>query len=55
MQEELNQFARNEVRTLVPRPKNKSIRGTKCVFRKKLDKDGKVIRDKARLVAQGYN
>ena len=55
MQEELKQFTRNEVWTLVPRHKDKSIIGTKWVFRNKLDEEGKVIRNKARLVAQGYN
>ena len=54
MQEELNQFKRNDVWTLVPLPKDKSIIGTKWVFRNKLDEDGKVVRNKARLVAQGY-
>ena len=29
--------------------------GTKWVFRNKLDEEGKVVRNKARLVAQGYN
>nr|XP_016434224.1 PREDICTED: uncharacterized protein LOC107760652 [Nicotiana tabacum] len=28
---------------------------TKCVFRNKLNEDGKVVRNKARLVAQGYS
>ena len=27
---------------------------TKCVFRNKQDQDGIVVRNKARLVAQGY-
>ena len=55
MEEELNQFTRNDVWTLVPRPKNKSIIGTRWVFRNKLNEDDKVIRNNARLVAQGYN
>ena len=54
MQEELNQFERSEVWQLVPRPTNKTIIGTKWVFRNKMDEDGTVIRNKARLVAQGY-
>ena len=33
MQEELNEFERNEVRKLVPRPKNRSIVGTKWVLK----------------------
>ena len=55
MQEELNEFERNKVWQLVPRPKNRSIVGTKWVFRNKTDADGIVIRNKARLVAKGYS
>ena len=55
MQEELNQFERSQVWTLVPPPKNHSIMGTKWVYRNKMDESGNVIRNKARLVAQGYN
>ena len=55
MKEELNQFEKSKVWTLVPLPKGHSGIGTKWVFRNKLDEDGKVIRNKARLVAQGYN
>ncbi|KAK1552759.1 hypothetical protein Q3G72_023072 [Acer saccharum] len=54
MQEELNQFERNEVWSLVPRPKDINIIGTKWVFRNKTDESGKIVRNKARLVAQGY-
>ena len=55
MKEELSQFEKNEVWTLVPKPQNQSVIGTRWVFRNKLDEDGKVIRNKAKLVAQGYN
>ena len=55
MQEELNQFERNDVWTLVPRPKNHTIIGTKWVFRNKKDESGVITRNKARLVAQGFN
>ncbi|GJY61763.1 retrovirus-related pol polyprotein from transposon TNT 1-94 [Tanacetum coccineum] len=55
MQEELNQFIANDVWELVPQPKNMKIIGTKWVFRNKLDENGIVSRNKARLVAQGYN
>ena len=55
MQEELNQFERNEVWELVPRPNDQSVIGTKWVYRKKMDENGIIIRNKARLVAQGYN
>ena len=55
MQEELNEFERNKVWQLVPRPKNRSVIGTKWVFRNKTDVDGTLIRNKARLVAKGYS
>ncbi|GKA41741.1 retrovirus-related pol polyprotein from transposon TNT 1-94 [Tanacetum coccineum] len=55
MQEELNQFISNDVWELVPNPKDMTIIGTKWVFRNKLDENGVVSRNKARLVAQGYN
>ncbi|GJS45168.1 retrovirus-related pol polyprotein from transposon TNT 1-94 [Tanacetum coccineum] len=54
-QEELNQFVVNDVWELVPQPRNMTIIGTKLVFRNKLDENGIVSRNKARLVAQGYN
>ncbi|GJW42305.1 retrovirus-related pol polyprotein from transposon TNT 1-94 [Tanacetum coccineum] len=55
MQEELNQFIANDVWELVPQPKNMTIIGTKWVYRNKLDENGVVSRNKARLVARGYN
>ncbi|GJY12181.1 retrovirus-related pol polyprotein from transposon TNT 1-94 [Tanacetum coccineum] len=55
MQEELNQFKTNDVWSLVPPPDNQTIIGTKWVFKNKLDENGVVSRNKARLVAQGYN
>ncbi|KAL8097413.1 hypothetical protein AgCh_030516 [Apium graveolens] len=55
MLEELNEFERNKVWTLVPRPKNRSVVGTKWVFRNKTDSDGIITRNKARLVAKGYS
>jgi hypothetical protein len=38
----------------VPRPKDKNVIGNKWVFIRKLDEDGKVVRNKARLVYKGY-
>ncbi|GJR46798.1 retrovirus-related pol polyprotein from transposon TNT 1-94 [Tanacetum coccineum] len=55
LQEELNQFIANDVWELVPQPRNMTIIGTTWVFRNKLDENGIVSRNKARLVAQGYN
>jgi len=54
MHEELNQFARNEVWTLVPRTSEMNVIGTKWVFKNKLDGQGVIVRNKARLVAKGY-
>ncbi|KAI3757561.1 hypothetical protein L6452_05102 [Arctium lappa] len=54
MQEELTEFSRNKVWNLIPRPSDKTVIGTKWVFRNKLDEHGTVTRNKARLVAQGY-
>jgi hypothetical protein len=54
MQEELNNFTRNEVWKLVPCP-NQNVVGTKWVFRNKQDEHGMVTRNKARLVAKGYS
>ncbi|GKB64779.1 retrovirus-related pol polyprotein from transposon TNT 1-94 [Tanacetum coccineum] len=55
MQEELNQFKTNDVWSLVSPPRNQTIIGTKLVFKNKLDENGVVSRNKARLVAQWYN
>nr|GFA06801.1 retrovirus-related Pol polyprotein from transposon TNT 1-94 [Tanacetum cinerariifolium] len=55
MQEELNQFIANDIWELVSKPRNMTIIGTKWVFRNKLDNNGIVSRNKARLVAQGYH
>ena len=54
MHEELHQFVRNDVWELVPRPKGVNVIGTKWIFKNKSDEHGTVIRNKSRLVAQGY-
>jgi hypothetical protein len=54
MQEELNNFTRNEVWHLVPRP-NQNVVGTKWVFHNKQDEHSVVTRNKARFVAKGYS
>lgn len=54
MKYELDQFEWNQDWTLVKRPSHCSIIGTKWVFQNKIDEDGKVIRNKARLIAQDY-
>lgn len=54
MEEELDQIEKNGTWSLVPRPEHKNVIGTKWVFRNKLNEDGTVIRNKARLVCKGH-
>nr|GEU62700.1 putative ribonuclease H-like domain-containing protein [Tanacetum cinerariifolium] len=54
MQEELLQFKMQKAWVLVDLPYGKRAIGTKWVFRNKEDEIGIVVRNKARLVAQGY-
>ena len=51
MQEELNQFERNKVWTLVLRPTNQPIICIQWVFRNKFDESKIIVRNKTRLVA----
>jgi hypothetical protein len=55
MREELENFERNQVWTLVAPPRNVNVIGTKWVFKNKQGEDGEVVRNKARLVSQGYS
>ena len=55
MQKELKQFERNKVWIPAPKPNNHFIIDPKWVFRNKLDENGVIIRNKARLVAKEYN
>ena len=55
MHDELLQFQRNDVWTLVPRLEGDHIIGTKWIFCNKNDREGNVIQYKARLVAQGHS
>ncbi|GKE04045.1 putative ribonuclease H-like domain-containing protein [Tanacetum coccineum] len=52
--DELLQFSLQKVWRLVGLPKGKYAIGTKWVYRNKKDERGIVVRNKARLVAQGY-
>ncbi|GJT78121.1 putative ribonuclease H-like domain-containing protein, partial [Tanacetum coccineum] len=54
MQEELLQFEIQKVWILVDLPHGKKSIGTKWVYRNKKDERGVVVRNKARLVAQGH-
>ncbi|GJS21919.1 putative ribonuclease H-like domain-containing protein [Tanacetum coccineum] len=54
MQEKLLQFKLQEVWTLVELPNGKRVIRTKWVFRNKKDEGGIMIKNKARLVTQGF-
>ena len=56
MQEELHQFKLNNVWELIKRPDSRkhNVIGTKWIYRNKQDELGQVVRNKARLVVQGY-
>ena len=54
MNEEIEQIEKNKTWTLVPRPKDKNVIGTKWVFKNKMNEDRKVSRNKARLFCKGY-
>ncbi|GJR32362.1 putative ribonuclease H-like domain-containing protein [Tanacetum coccineum] len=54
MQEELLQFKIQKVWILVDLPYGKKAIGTKWVYKNKKDERGVVVRNKARLVAQGH-
>jgi hypothetical protein len=55
MHEELENFERNQVWTLVDPPRDVNVIGTKWVFKNKQGVDGEVVRNKACIVAQGYS
>ena len=54
MHEELENFERKQVWVLVVPPPACNPIGTKWVFKNKQGEDGLVVRNKARLVAQGF-
>jgi hypothetical protein len=55
MHEELENFERNQVWGLVEPPPNYHPIGTKWVWKNKEGENGMVVRNKSRLVAQGYS
>jgi hypothetical protein len=56
MHEDLNNFKRNNVWVLVEKPKEcRNVIGTKWILKNKQDEHGIVVRNKARLVAQGFS
>ena len=52
MNEEIDHIERNKTWTHILRPKHKNVIGTKCVFKNKLNENGEVSRNKARLVCK---
>ncbi|GKD30051.1 integrase, catalytic region, zinc finger, CCHC-type containing protein [Tanacetum coccineum] len=54
MQEELNEFERLEVWELVPRPDKVMVITLKWIYKVKLDEQGGILKNKARLVARVY-
>ena len=46
MQEELDQFSKNDVLDFIPEPKENHVIGTKWVFRSKLNEQGGLVRKK---------
>jgi hypothetical protein len=54
MYEELENFERNQVWTLVEPPRDVNVIGTKLVLKNKQGEDGEVVRNKAHVVAQGF-
>ena len=55
MKEKLDQIVKNEIWELIPRPTDKNLIGTKCVFGNKMNEQGEFLRNKARLVCKGYS
>jgi hypothetical protein len=55
MHEELENFQRNQVWTIVEPPRDVNVIGTKWVFKNKQGEDGEILRNKAHLVAQGFS
>ena len=55
MQEELHQFQKNDVQRLIELPKENKVGGVQWDFHNKLEENGKVEINRARLVAKGYS
>jgi hypothetical protein len=55
MNEELENFERNQVWTLVEPPRDVNVIGTKWVFKNQWVEEGEIVRNKACLVGQGFS
>ena len=54
MNEELDQIEKNNTWDLVPRPTDKNVIGSKWEFKNKMNGQGQIVSNKARLVCKGY-
>jgi hypothetical protein len=54
MNDELDHIEKKNTWEMVQRPKGKNVIGSKWIFKNKLNEQGQVIRNKARLVCKGY-
>ena len=54
MNEELDHIEKNNTWELVPRITNKNVIGSKWVFKNKMNEQGQIVRNKAKLVYKGY-
>jgi hypothetical protein len=54
MNEELDQIQKNNTWELVPRHADKNVIGSKWVFMNKMNEQGLIVNNKARLVCKGY-
>ena len=54
MKEELNMIEKNETWELVDRPRHRKVIGVRWIYKTKLNADGSINKNKARLVVKGY-
>jgi hypothetical protein len=54
MNEELDQIEKNDTWELVPRPSNKNVIGSKWAYKNKMNEQGNIVINKARLVCKKY-
>jgi hypothetical protein len=54
MNDELDQIEKNNTWEMVHRPEDKNVIGSKWIFKNKLNEQGQVVKNKARLVCKGY-
>jgi hypothetical protein len=54
MNEELDHIGKNNTSELVPKTTYKNLIGSKWVFKNKMNEQGQIVKNKARLVCKGY-